>query len=211
MDDGQASGPIPFEKSEPASHEPWEARIAAIWSAMSGPQMQDHFGQYASSSPPSDDPAVGYFQGRYAQIVDWLVAAGMITRSELENGRPAEGARTATPLLTADMVGSWFSSDDNPWKCDVDVKPKFGVGQLVYARNMNPDPQRRCSCYARGKVGIVERDHGVFALPHLTHQCLDDESQHLYSVRFTASELWGQAHPNDTVVVNMWGDELESI
>jgi hypothetical protein len=208
----QAFGPISLEKNEPVSHAPWEARISAIWSAMNGPQIENYFGsQTKRSTPAPEEPPLGYFEWRYAQTIELLVATGMITRAEFESGRPAEGTWKGAPLLTADIVASWFSNDDNPWKCDVEVTPQFRVGQLVYARNMNPDAQRRRSCYARGKVGVIERDHGVFAFPHSTVQCLDAESQHLYSVRFTACELWGQAHPKDTVVVNMWGDELEAM
>lgn len=190
---------------------PWEARIAAIWSAMNVPQIKGYFGQQTEeSSSALGDPTLDDVQ-RYTQIIESLVAAGLITRAELESGRPAEGTGPAAPLLTADMVASWFSSDDNPWKCDVEVRPRFQVGQLVYAIHMNPDFQRRCSRYARGKYGVIERDHGAFAFPHRDVQHPDDESQHLYSVRFTACQLWGHAHPKDTIVVNMWGDELQAI
>jgi hypothetical protein len=211
-DDYQALGPIRLEKNEPMSRAPWEARIVAIWSAMHIPRMKDHFGeQTEESSPAPDDPALDYFQQRYAQIVASLIATGLITRAELESGRPAEGTRKAVPLLTTDIVASWLSSDDNPWKCDVEIGPRFQVDQLVYASDVNLDPQRRCARYPRGKFGVIDRDHGVFVVPHRTVQRLDDESQHLYSVRFSACQLWGQAHPKDSVVVNMWGDELHAI
>jgi Nitrile hydratase beta subunit len=36
--------------------------------------------------------------------------------------------------------------------------------------------------------------------------------QHLYSIRFSARELWGeQAAPQDTVYIDMWDDYLESV
>jgi nitrile hydratase subunit beta len=209
-DDLQALGPIPLEKPEPVSRAPWEARLLAIWSAMHVPQMKDYVGEQTEESPP-DDPALDYFQQRYAQIIASLLATGLITPAELESGRPAEGVRKAAPLLTTDIVDSWFSSNDHPWKSDVEIGPRFQVGQLVYVSEVNLDPQRRCARYPRGKFGVIERDHGVFVVPYRNEQRLDDESQHLYSVRFSACQLWGQAHPKDSVVVNMWGDELHAI
>ncbi len=39
---------------------------------------------------------------------------------------------------------------------------------------------------------------------------LGEKPQHVYSVRFAASELWGdQAAPRNTVRVDMWDDYVE--
>ena len=92
------------------------------------------------------------------------------------------------------------------------VAPQFHVGQTVRARNIHPTTHTRLPRYARGKSGIVDRDHGVFVFPDSNAQGLGEKPQHVYSVRFTARELWGdQAKPNDTVVVNMWDDYLETV
>jgi Nitrile hydratase beta subunit len=53
----------------------------------------------------------------------------------------------------------------------------------------------------------------------LWQQCRDDlekkpnkeDAHHLYTVRFTARELWGEsANPRDTVCVDLWDDYLEA-
>ena len=88
--------------------------------------------------------------------------------------------------------------------------PRFHVGQRVRARNINPTGHTRLPRYARGKFGIVDRDHGVFVFPDSNAHFLGEMPQHVYSVRFTARELWGeQAKPKDTVMVAMWDDYLE--
>jgi nitrile hydratase len=47
--------------------------------------------------------------------------------------------------------------------------------------------------------------------PDTNAQRLGEKPQHVYSVRFTARELWGErAQPRDTVVVALWDDYLES-
>ena len=78
------------------------------------------------------------------------------------------------------------------------------------ARNINPPTHTRLPRYARGKLGIIERDHGVFVFPDSNAQGLGEKPQHVYSVRFAARELWGdEAKLRDTVVVAMWDDYLE--
>jgi nitrile hydratase len=64
--------------------------------------------------------------------------------------------------------------------------------------------------YARGRVGVVERDRGVFALPDNEVYFLDPKAQHVYLVRFAARELWGDsASARDSVYLDMWQDYLE--
>ena len=92
------------------------------------------------------------------------------------------------------------------------LRPKFQAGQHVRARNINPPTHTRLPRYARGKLGTIERDHGVFVFPDSNAQGLGEKPQHVYSVRFAARELWGeQASPNDTVIVAMWDDYLEAV
>jgi nitrile hydratase len=64
--------------------------------------------------------------------------------------------------------------------------------------------------YTRGKTGIVERDRGVFTLPDNEVYDLDPKPQHVYMIRFTARELWGDAAPeHDKLYIDMWEDYLE--
>ncbi len=90
------------------------------------------------------------------------------------------------------------------------VAARFKAGQRVHARNINPIGHTRLPRYARGKLGTVERDHGVFVFPDTNAHFLGEKPQHLYSVRFAARELWGgAAAPRDAVHVNLWDDHLE--
>jgi nitrile hydratase len=76
---------------------------------------------------------------------------------------------------------------------------------------MHPVGHTRLPRYARGKYGVITRDHGVWAL-----QDTDAAGervggpQHVYTVRFAARELWGAAaSPRDAVFVDLWEDHLE--
>jgi nitrile hydratase len=55
-------------------------------------------------------------------------------------------------------------------------------------------------------------DHGVYAFPDTNALFQGEKRQHVYSVRFTARELWGDAaSPHDTVNIDMWDDYLELV
>jgi len=208
----QDFGPIRPEKTEPVFHARWEGRLQAIWSALGtvGKWNIDIGRQAREFLPPAEYLALNYYQLRYAQLVGLLAASGLATRTEIENGRSAKGTEKAVPSLTAGKVAAWFSNG-TPKRRDVAVAPNFQAGQRVRARNIHPPTHTRLPRYARGKVGVIERDHGVFVFPDTNAQRLGEKPQHVYSVRFTARELWGErAQPRDTVVVALWDDYLES-
>jgi nitrile hydratase len=93
---------------------------------------------------------------------------------------------------------------------DPDVRPLFKTGQRVRARNIQPIGHTRLPRYARGKIGVVERDHGVYVFPDTNAHAKGEKRQHVYSVRFAARELWGEAaSPRDSVYLDMWDDYLE--
>ncbi len=194
-------------------HARWEGRIHAIFSALGAlRKWNGDFGrQTREFLPPAVYLALNYHQLRYAQVVELIVGSGIATRAEVERGRRAKGTQKAVPPLTAANVTAWFVNG-NPKKRDVAVAPKFQAGQRVRARNINPPTHTRLPRYARGKLGTIERDHGVFVFPDSNAQGLGEKPQHVYSVRFAARELWGeQAPPNDTVIVAMWDDYLEAV
>ncbi len=98
-----------------------------------------------------------------------------------------------------------------PSSHDPGVPALFEVGQHVRARNIHPVGHTRLPRYARGKLGEIDRDHGVYSFPDTDAHGLGDKRQHVYSVRFAARELWGDAaSPRDFVYIDLWDDYLES-
>jgi nitrile hydratase len=98
----------------------------------------------------------------------------------------------------------------NSARRNVAATPHFKAGQRVRARNINPAGHTRLPRYARGKTGVVTRDHGVFVFPDTNAHFLGEQPQHLYSVRFAARELWGEhASPRDFIYLDLFDDYLE--
>jgi len=159
--------------------------------------------------PPAEYLRMSYYEKWNARLVELLVKSGLVTRAEIESGKPAQGSPKATPKLTVSGISSLLAPA-NPERPKAKAHPRFKVGQRVRARNMHPAGHTRLPLYARGKRGKIVRDHGIFVFPDTNAHFLGEKPQHLYSVRFTARELWGeQAAPRDSVYVDIWDDYLE--
>lgn len=203
-------GPIHHETNEPVFHEEWEGRVYALTRVLRGPTYNlDNSRHLIELLPPAEYLRMSYYERWTARFVDQLLKNGVITREELESGRPATGSVKATPAVTAAMVPGLVTRR-NSARRTASVRPRFKVGQRVRARNMHPTGHTRLPRYARGKQGVVALDHGVFLFPDTNAHFLGEKPQHVYSVRFAARELWGQqASPRDFVHIDMWDDYLE--
>ncbi len=96
-----------------------------------------------------------------------------------------------------------------PARVDANVPAKFKPGDKVRTRNINPPGHTRLPRYARGRHGVIDRHHGIFVFPDSHAATGDKNPQNLYSVRFTARELWGeQASEADKVYIDLWDDYL---
>ena len=94
-------------------------------------------------------------------------------------------------LLTPDIVPTLTATGASA-RVAAHVAPRFRVGDRVRVRNHNPVTHTRLPGYLRGKLGIVEQDHGVFAFPDTHAHGLGEKPQHCYSVRFTAITQVGE-------------------
>jgi nitrile hydratase beta subunit len=204
-------GPIEYERNEPVFHTRWEARAFALTLAMGAWRKWNIDASRHSREliPPAEYLRMSYYEKWIAGLVELSVKAGLVTREEIESGSPAEGSGKATPPLTADKVAKMLAKG-GPARRDVAVAPRFQAGQPVRARNINPASHTRLPRYARGKLGIVDRDHGVHVFPDSNAHFLGEKAQHVYSVRFAARELWGeQASAHDAVYIDLWDDHLD--
>jgi nitrile hydratase subunit beta len=206
----QDMGPVQYEKNEPVFHALWEARVYALYRAMGawGKWNIDAARYSREIIPPAEYLRMSYYEKWFAGLIDLLVKTGLVTRTEVESGTLEPGSPQAVPPLTADNVPTLNRGAHA--RRDVPVSPRFHVGQRVRARNVHPIGHTRLPRYARGKLGTIGRDHGVYVFPDTNAHFLGEKPQHVYSVRFSARELWGeQAAPRDAVYVDMWDDYLE--
>ncbi len=204
-------GPIQYEKDEPVFHAVWEGRVYAMNRALGAWRKWNiDAGRYQIELlPPADYLRMSYYEKWTARLIELLVRTGLVTREEIERGKPAVGSARATPPLTAEKVSGLLRSGAGA-KRDAPGPTRFQAGQRVRARNIHPTGHTRLPRYARGKLGNIHLDHGAYVFPDTNAHFLGEKPQHVYSVRFAARELWGeQASPRDAVYIDMWDDYLE--
>ena len=207
----QGMGPVQYEKDEPVFHAVWEARIYALNRAIRafGKWSLDTDRHALELMPPVDYLQMSYYERWVHRLLSQVVQYGFVTKEEVETGTAALGSTKANPAFTLATSSRWLSrgiaSSQEP-----NVRPLFKVREQVRARNINPTGHTRLPRYARGKIGVIVRDHGVYLFPDTNAHFQGEKRQHVYSVRFAAQELWGRdASPRDSVHLDMWDDYLE--
>jgi nitrile hydratase beta subunit len=204
-------GPIEYEKDEPVFHAAWEARLFALRRAMGAWRKWniDATRYQVELVPPAAYLELSYYARQLVAFLEMLPKSGLVSKAEIENATPVPRQPKATPALTAEKAAQLVARGV-PTSREVPVTVRFEVGQQVRARNMHPAGHTRLPRYARGKRGTIDRDHGVFVFPDTNAHFLGEKPQHVYSVRFSARELWGeQAASHDSVYLDLWDDYLE--
>src|SRR5216684_2501229 len=202
-------GPVESEPSEPVFHERWEARVRAMQRALgaTGLWTLDGFRAAQEELPALTYLAASYYERWFRALERQAVKHGLVGDDEIAAGRSLRpGIRLNRKLTLEDAKANRSGRYDRP----APAPARFKEGERVRARNINPPTHTRLPRYARGKLGTVERDHGVFVYPDTNALFQGEKPQHVYSVRFAARELWGdQASPRDAVYLDLWDDYLE--
>jgi hypothetical protein len=167
-------GPVVAEADEPAFHADWERRVFALTIALgaSGAWNIDS-SRFAREDRPPDE----YLDKSYFEL--WLAGLERL----LAEHAPAR-------VLAAEDVEATLSRGA-PASRSAPREARFAVGDRVRTRNTHPPGHTRLPRYARGRTGTVERIHGCHVFPDRNAHFEGEDPQWLYSVRFSARELWG--------------------
>ncbi len=84
---------------------------------------------------------------------------------------------------------------------------RFTPGDRVRASRADPPHHSRVPRYVRGAVGTVVEPQGRHPLADLRAQGLPAEPEPVYTVRFSARELFGEGE--HSVTVDVWESRLE--
>jgi len=209
-------GPIDAKPDEPVFHAEWERRtLALLFASQFLGRWNGHLRRHAfEQMPPAEYLATSYYQHWLWGLEKLLVDNGILTPEEIAArlaGRPVPRAQPPAGLqvLEASEVGRFVQARKRT-RMDDAVPARFKVGDRVFGRNTNPVGHTRLPRYARGRRGVVARDHGVFVFPDAMAAERRREPQHCYSVRFEARELWGPEAPaRDAVYIDLFEPYLE--
>jgi nitrile hydratase len=199
---------IPVRDQGFALHEEWE-RLTwgmlltsfAIPGLRAGPSRS-----FIENLPPERYLTMPYYARFLEARVKSFLDSGLVTQEELDN----PGGPVAMPNLagftavTPEQVVQ-FLRQEQSGQLNVAAPAAFTVGDEVVVKNDHPAGHTRVPRYVRGHRGVVQRDHGVHAFEDDVAPGTLVGPQHLYTVTFTARELWGsRGHVRDRMHVELW-------
>ncbi|WP_300297379.1 nitrile hydratase subunit beta [Ferrovibrio sp.] len=205
-------GPVQPEPEHVRFHAAWEKRVLAMTLAMgaTGQWNIDQSRSARESLPPPQYLAKSYYEIWLAGLERLMAERGLVSAEEIEAGRVLAPPKQLPRILKAEAVPAVLAKG-GPTERETTQPARFKIGDRVRAKNMHPAGHTRLPRYVRGHVGIVELLHGMHVFPDASARGEAEQPQWLYTVRFAARELWGEAaDPTLSVSVDAWDSYLEA-
>lgn len=151
--------------------------------------------------------SVPYFVKWCLNDLAFLVASGTVTLDEATAGHAAAPAPPAAPRSLDDVLAAERRRNTD-FSRPAPGPARFAPGDGVRTLRHGQAGHTRLPAYARGAAGTVAAHHGAHAFPD-AGAAGREEAQHLYTVEFPATELWGpEADPRDSVRLDLWESYL---
>jgi nitrile hydratase subunit beta len=225
-------GPVVQEADEPVFHERWEGRVFGM-SVFLMPLLGrnvDAF-RFALERLPREVYLSGYYRRWLAGLECRLTETGYLRRGEVDarlTGRPAEASgRRGSPvrrevtsralrLVLRPRLPPWLAGRVLPRMLGTARKAperqRFSVGDRVRVRDTRAPGHTRQPGYVCGKPGIVVAHLGCTVFPDAHAVGRRTPPQHLYTVAFEATDLWGDAaEPGTETRVDLYEPYLEAL
>ena len=183
-------GPVEAEANEPVFHEAWEGRVLAMQRAMGFTGLWTIDGGRASIEhlPPLTYLSASYYEKWFLGLERRVVAHGLVGEDEIAAGRALRpGIRLNRRMTAADANAARSGGFERP----APGSARFKEGERVRTANIHPATHTRLPRYARGKTGTIEAVRGCHVFPDSAAIGAGDNPQWLYTVVFSAHELWG--------------------
>jgi nitrile hydratase len=184
-------GRVEPEPNESPFHARWEGRVHAMQRAMGFAGLWTIDANRASLEMlrPLDYLGSSYYRRWFLGLESRLLRHGLVAADEIEAGRSLRpGTRLPRTLAVADVEKTMVRGD---FARPTNTPARFKEGDRVRAKNINPATHTRLPRYARGKTGVVEAVRGCHVFPDSAAVGAGDNPQWLYTVVFSARELWG--------------------
>jgi nitrile hydratase len=201
-------GPIVPEPEGQVFHDAWEGRVHAMTVA-SPTRGNIDAGRYQRELIPGPDYlAMTYYEKWFRSLTELLLKHELVTPQELASGKADPARPKATPRLPAAAVEPAMTAPGSYVR--EAAPPVFAVGDRVRARNLNPAGHTRLPRYVRGREGVIAAVRGAHVFPDSNAHGQGEDPRTLYTVTFTARELWGpEANPRDSISLDLWEPYLE--
>lgn len=225
-------GTVTCEADEPVFHEAWEGRVFGILlfvMPVLGRNI-DAF-RFAQERLPREVYLSGYYQRWLAALEDWLADAGYLGPGEVDArlaARPPEAmGRRGSPIyreLTSRALRLVLRPRPSGWLVrrvlprilstarKAPERQRFSVGDRVRVRDTRAPGHTRQPGYVTGKPGEIVAHLGSHVFPDTHAVGRRTPPQHLYTVAFEPTDLWGDAAEPDTETrVDLYEPYLEPL
>ena len=192
-------GPVIDEQNEPHFHEDWEARVLGLTLAMGALGLWNiDKGRFARENRPPAE----YLSWSYYRI--WLGGLEVLINQCGLLADAADAASKNLQAMNAEKVSAVLAKGTPANRTPQDPA-KYKVGDSITTKNIHPTHHTRLPRYLRGHVGEVVIVHGAHVFPDFSAHDKGDNPQWLYTVRFKATDLWGEdKNSNDHVHADLW-------
>ena len=183
-------GRVVAERDEPVFHAAWEGRVLGmLYLVLGGGWVNiDTFRHGVERMEAARYLASSYYERWLASLETILPEAGVFARGYAPPPPP----------------------EDRRFERAAPRPPRFAEGAQVRTRARKRSGHTRLPGYASEKRGVVARVRGGFVYPDTNAHGEGEQPQHLYTVRFEARELWGDAaEPTACVHVDLFEPYLE--
>ena len=202
-------GPIADKDDDKPFHAEWETRaFGATQSARGGGSSIDWFRLCRELVVPVDYLTRPYFDQWITTVAAQMIDEGYLTLDEIKRG-----ASSFTPELRHSPAGAAsaraFVANPRSFALEAAAPPRHRLGAAVRCRLSAEPGHTRMPGYVRGRAGVIHARHGGHMLPDASARG-ERKGEHLYTVRFAASDLWPEAAASrDSVYVDLWESYLE--
>ena len=203
-------GPVVPEDEGTRFHADWERRVLGVTlaSGFLGHWTIDVSRHARECLPPATYLTSSYYAIWLQGLEELLKSVGEVTEAELAEGR-AQAPGKRPDRCVAPEAGAGILAAGGPAN-RAGPAPAFAVGDRVRTRNHQPAGHTRLPGYARGCTGVVTAVHGAHVYPDTNAHGGGEQPRPLYTVRFAATELFGDdAEPGQTVSIDAWEPYLD--
>jgi len=200
-------GRVEVEPGEPVFHDRWEGRVLGMVYQVVGYGWAniDAFRHGIERTDPVDYLTLGYYGRWRASLERILVERRVLAAGDVDARVAGKAAATLPPPTPPGETEYGFERR-------TDALPRFRVGDAVRARVASPCGHTRLPRYVAGRRGLVDAVRAPYVFPDTNAHGGGEEPQHLYSVRFAGTELWGDAaEPGMSLRIDLFEPYLEPV
>lgn len=194
----QGFGAVDPEIDEPVFHGRWEALVFTLTRtarAAGALQNTDQFRFAVERIDPIAYLTQGYYGRWLGGLESLLIEAGVLSTDAITSRLVALGGDPADRIAARpDPARKPFAAPaESGARRPLTNPPRFEVGETVRTTSIPFAGHTRLPAYARGRLGRVVAWHDGWVYPDSNAEGRGEQPQHLYTVAFNGTELWGSS------------------